>query len=284
MEIFISVSIGVSVADGQTTSMSEFMLQADLALYRAKGEGRNTYRFFEGAMNAATRRRVLLSQDLRGALERDELFLEYQPQISTSRIRGSWVSRRCFVGDIPGSASLLRPRVGADRGRCRPHRRSRGVGLANVVHAGTQLAEPRSAGAPSGGQRFGAAGSRTWLRRTKVSRILNDSGLEPRYLELELTENVLMEAKEHVGAAVETLHELGVGISLDDFGRGYASLDYVRRYPLSKIKIDSSFVQDMLTNRKSAAIVGCRHRPCSEARSAGHCRGGRVRRSREAVG
>ncbi len=253
-EIFIGVSIGVAITDGHTTSLSEFMQQADLALYRAKDEGRNTYRFFEGALNAAVRRRVALSQDLRGAVERDELFLEYQPQIRLEDSR------------IVGVEALLRwrhPRLGI----IAPTELvpiAEGAGLIDEVGdwvlqtSCVQAQNWRSRGLPAlpVAVNVSALQVREPGFGDNVSRILADSGLEPAYLELELTENVLMEAKEHVGAAVENLRELGVGISLDDFGRGYASLDYVRRYPLSKIKIDSSFVHDMLTNHKSAAIVG----------------------------
>lgn len=88
-----------------------------------------------------------------------------------------------------------------------------------------------------------------------VARVLRECELEPQYLELELTESVLFAASKPVTTALQTLNELGVRVALDDFGSGYASLDYVRRYPLSKVKIDRSFVQDMLTNRKNATIV-----------------------------
>ncbi|MCP4200771.1 MAG: EAL domain-containing protein [bacterium] len=252
-EIFASASIGISVSDGETTPKSEFMKQADLALYRAKSEGRNTYRFFEGEMDTEIKRRMGLAQDLHRAVERDELFLEYQPQIGLDdrRIVGvealvRWQHSKLGVitptefVPIAESAGLIEE-VGdwVLRAACRQAKRWQERGLPPLPVAvnisAIQLRDPR------------------FVR--KVSQILDDTGLEARYLELELTERVLMEGKASVERALETLDDLGIRISLDDFGKGYASLDYLRRYPLSKVKIDQSFVHDMETNFKNATIV-----------------------------
>lgn len=252
-KIFASASIGVSVSNRDTTSKSEFMKQADLALYRAKTEGRNTYRFFEGEMDTEIRRRMNLAQDLHSALERDELFLEYQPQVGLGdrRILGveallRWrhpklglVAPTEFV-PIAESTGLIEE-IGewVLRAACRQAKSWQNRNLPALPVAVNispiQLRDPR------------------FVR--KVSRILADTELEARYLELELTERVLVEGKESVERTLETLHELGIRIALDDFGKGYASLDYLRRYPLSKVKIDQSFVHDMETNFKNATIV-----------------------------
>lgn len=252
-EIFTTASIGVSISNRDTTSKSEFMKQADLALYRAKNEGRNTYRFFEGDMDTEIKRRMSLAQDLHRAVERDEFFLVYQPQVGL-------IDRR-----IVGVEALLRwrhPKLGiVSPTEFIPITESTGrideVGEWVLRTACNQTKSWQNSNLPAlpVSVNVSAIQLRDPQFVSKVSRILADAELEPRYLELELTEHVLLEAKESVERALDTLHALGVRISLDDFGRGYASLDYLRRYPLSKVKIDQSFVHDMGTNFKNATIV-----------------------------
>ncbi len=252
-ELFTSASLGVSISDGDTTSISEFMKQADLALYRSKSEGRNTYRFFDGSMDAAIKRRMRLAQDLHRAIERDELFLEYQPQIGLDdrRIVGvealvRWrhpelgiVSPTEFI-PIAEKAGLIDDvgewvlRSACEQAKRWQNRRLPAFPVAVNVSA-IQLRDPGFA--------------------DKVSHILADSALEPRYLEVELTESVLMEARGFVEGAIQTLHGIGVRIAIDDFGSGYASFDYLRRYPVTKLKIDQTFVSDMETNFKNSTIV-----------------------------
>lgn len=253
-EVFVGVSIGVVVSEGPTPPIPQFMQRADLALYRAKGEGRNTYRFFEEDMDADIRRRMGLTQDLRGAIERGELFIEYQPQVNLADRH------------IVGVEALLRwqhPRLGI----VMPTELvsiAEGSGLIDEIGEWVLRTACLQAVRWSADDRLppltvAVNVSALQIRDPgfvdRVACVLVECELEPRYLELELTETVLMETEGHVGRTLHTLHELGVGISLDDFGRGYASLDYVRRYPLSKIKIDRSFVQEMFTNTKSAAVV-----------------------------
>ena len=253
-EISVSASIGVSVSNRDSTSKSEFVKEADLALYRAKSEGRNTYRFFNSEMDREIKRRVKLAQDLHRAIQNDELFLEYQPQVDLGnrRIVGieALLRWRHPELDIVAPSELvpiaescgLTEEVGewVLQAACREAKswQSRNLPALPVAVnvSAVQLRDPRFV--------------------SKVSRILAKTELEPRYLELELTERVLMEGHESVERTLVTLDELGVRISLDHFGTGYASLDYLRRHPLSKVKIDQSFVQDMETNFKNATIVG----------------------------
>ena len=253
-EISVNASIGVSVSNHDSTSKSEFVREADLALYRAKSEGRNTYRFFNSEMDIEIKRRVKLAQDLHRAIQNDELFLEYQPQVDLGdrRIVGieallRW--RHPELDIVPPSELVpiaescgLIEEVGewALQAACREAKSWQTRNLPALPVAvnisAVQLRDPRFV--------------------SKVSRILAKTELEPRYLELELTERVLMEGKEDVERTLEALDDLGIRISLDHFGTGYASLDYLRRLPLSKIKIDQSFVHDLETNLKNAAIVG----------------------------
>ncbi len=253
-EISVNASIGVSVSNRETTSKSEFLREADLALYRAKSEGRNTYRFFKSEMDREIKRRVKLAQDLHRGIQHDELFLEYQPQVDLGDRR------------IVGIEALLRwrhPELGiVAPSELVPIAESSGlieeVGEWVLQAACRQAKNWQSRNLPALPVAVNLSAVRLRDPRfvSKVSRILAKSELEPRYLELELTERVLMEGKESVKRTLETLDDLGVRISLDHFGTGYASLDYLRRHPLSKIKIDQSFVHDMETNFKNAAIVG----------------------------
>jgi len=253
-EISINASIGVSVSSRDSTSKSEFVREADLALYRAKSEGRNTYRFFNSEMDREIKRRVKLAQDLHRAIQNDELFLEYQPQVDLGnrRIVGIEALLRWRHPELDivtpselapiAESSGLTEEVGewVLQAACREAKtwQSRNLPALPVAVniSAVQLRDPRFV--------------------SKVSRILAKTELEPRYLELELTERVLMEGKGNVERTLEALDDLGVRISLDNFGTGYASLDYLRRLPLSKIKIDRSFIHDMETNLKNAAIVG----------------------------
>ncbi|MGB5175807.1 MAG: EAL domain-containing protein, partial [Thermoanaerobaculia bacterium] len=253
-EVSVETSIGISVSNGETTSKSEFIREADLALYRAKSEGRNTFRFFKDEMNIEIQRRMSLARDMHGAVQRNELFLEYQPQVSLGERR------------IVGIEALLRWRH-PELGILEPTEFvpiAESVGL--IVEVGEWVLQAACRQAKNWQNRklpalpvavnISAAELRDSRFVSRVSRILAETGLEPQYLELELTERVLMEGKDAVERTLETLSELGVRISLDHFGTGYASLDYLRSHPLSKVKIDQSFVQDMETNIKNATIVG----------------------------
>jgi diguanylate cyclase (GGDEF)-like protein/PAS domain S-box-containing protein len=253
-EIFIGASIGATISDQGVTSRSEFTKQADLALYTAKEDGRSGYRFFESGMDLRIQRRMKLGQDLHRALVRDEFFLEYQPQVELSGRR------------VVGTEALVRwrhPRLGIVPPReFIPVAESSGL----IEAIGDWVLEAAC------GQ------ARDWLENDalpslpvavnisavqlrdpdfaeRVTKVLLDKDLPPEFLELELTERVLMDGSPRVERTLRRLHESGVHISLDDFGKGYASLDYLRRYPLSKVKIDQSFVRDMETNVKNAAIV-----------------------------
>ncbi len=253
-ELYTGVSIGVTVSADSTGSISDFMQQADVALYRSKAEGRSTYRFFECTMDTAVRRRMILSQDLRGAVSRGEVFLEYQPQVR--------LSDRAVIG-VEALVRWRHPLLGVvPPDQFVPI--AEGAGLIHVLgewvlrEACRQARDWRRQGLPAlpvavnvSARQVNDAGF-----ADTVSGILAEFTLEPGALELEITETVLMEAKDHVARTVATLQEMGVRISLDDFGRGYASLDYVRRYPLGTLKIDRAFVRDMMSNPRSEAVVG----------------------------
>ncbi len=204
-------------------------------------------------MNTEIQRRMALGQELHGALERDELYLEYQPQVDLR-------SRR-----LVGLEALLRWRH-PQRGRLEPLQfvaiaESNGlivpIGEWVLRTACRQLRAWQQEGlVPTPvAVNVSAKQVRSHGFAESVAGILEETGIEPRLLELELTETALMEATPAVEASIARLNELGVRISLDDFGRGYASLEYLRRFPLDKLKIDSSFVRDVQSNERDRTIL-----------------------------
>ena len=205
-------------------------------------------------MDVKVQRRMNLGQDLHWALERDQFFLEYQPQVGLRDRR------------VVGIEALIRwrhPRLGVlppmefvpiaeSSGLIEPI--GQWVLETACAQASRWLADEDLPSLPVA-VNVSAVQLRSSRFADNVLQILADHQLAPQYLELELTERVLMDRSPTVEEAVQRLHESGVRISLDDFGKGYASLDYLRRYPLSKLKIDQSFVQDMESNSKNASIV-----------------------------
>ncbi len=244
----VGVSIGAAIAPLDGTEPDQLMKSADLALYRAKDEGRNTFRFYEAAMDEAVEERQRLEVDLRGALGRGEFELHYQPILAVERNR------------IVGFEALLRWRH-PERGLVPP---SAFIPLAEetglVVPIGEWVLRAACAEAARwpgdlrvavniSAVQFAQAG----LAQT-VLAALAAAGLPPQRLELEITETVLMNDSDAVLAALHGLRSLGIRVALDDFGTGYSSLSYLRRFPFDRIKIDRSFVAG-IADPDTAAIV-----------------------------
>ena len=248
-QIVIGVSIGISLSPQDGTNPDELLKNADLALYRAKADGRGTYRFFETGMDARAQARRLLEMDLRAALQRDEFQVYYQPIRDVA-------SDRVVVFE-----ALLRWN--------HPHR-----GLISPINF-IPLAEETGLIVQLGEfvLRSACVDAATWpddvdvavnlspvqFKSPNLIAIVNEaleaSGLAARRLELEITDSVLLQNSE---TTLTTLHELrgmGVRISLDDFGTGYSSLSYLRSFPFDKIKIDRSFVSELATRQDSMAII-----------------------------
>ncbi len=252
-KVYTSVSVGIAISPPAEPDAEELLKQADLALYRAKEDGRNGYRFFVEEMNTEIQRRMALGQELHAALENDELFLEYQPQVDLRDRRLVGVEallrwrhpERGILGplefvSIAESNGLIVP-IGewVLRTACRLAKSWQRSGLATVPMAvNLSAAQLRSRGFAE-----------------LVSEILRETELDPRFLEVELTETALMEATPRIEETIRALSELGVRISLDDFGKGYSSLEYLRRFPLNKLKIDRNFVRDIQTSRRDATIL-----------------------------
>jgi diguanylate cyclase (GGDEF)-like protein len=248
-EIVIGTSIGIASTELGTSSPEQLLKQADMALYRAKADGRGTFRFFEPGMDAELQARRALEVDLRKAMVNDELYLVFQPQVSLQ------------ANEITGFEALLRWRH-PERGNISP---AEFIPIAEDIGLIASLSEWVINEA--------CKTAVTWPKTIRVAvnispiqfrnrtllpcvrKALTRTGLEPSRLELELTESALLHENETTVTALHELRELGVRIALDDFGTGYSSLSYLRSFPFDKIKIDQSFVRDLSTRPDCMIIV-----------------------------
>ena len=246
-------SIGIAPFTGEQTSVGELLKQADLAMYQAKTAGRNTLRFFDPDMQAVVTARAALESDLRAALAQEEFLLHFQPQMHVS---GRCVGVEALVRWAHPQRGMVAP------AQFIPLAEETGLILSLgrwVLHtACKQLAswqeDPRLAHLTMAVN----VSSRQFRHASfvdDVARVLAITGAPARLLKLELTESLLVEDMETTIATMEALRAHGVGFSLDDFGTGYSSLSYLKRMPLEQLKIDRSFVRDLLTDPNDAAIV-----------------------------
>lgn len=246
-------SVGITLFGGQQDAIEELMKRADLAMYDAKATGRNTLRFFDPQMQALVTARVALERDLREALQRQELFLCYQPQIDQA-------------GRIVGAEALVRWRH-QQRGQVLP---AEFIPLAEetglILPLGLWVLETACAqttvwAAQAGREEFTVSVnvSARQLRQPnfveQVLGVLASTATNPRNLKLELTESMLLDNVHEIIAKMTELKEHGVGFSLDDFGTGYSSLSYLKRLPIDQLKIDQSFVRDLLGDPNDEAIA-----------------------------
>jgi diguanylate cyclase (GGDEF)-like protein len=252
-ELHISASIGISIYPEDGQDAETLIKNADSAMYHAKENGRDNYKFFEQSMNVRAVERQFIEASLRHALERQEFVLHYQPKINllSGAIVGvealirwqhpqrGWVLPAQFV-PIAEDCGLILP-IGrwVLREACRQARAWQDAGLPPItIAANTSALEFRA---------------RDFLENVRMT--LEESRLEPRYLELELTESVLMRDAEATGSVLRALAGLGIKLAVDDFGTGYSSLSYLRQFPIDTLKIDQSFVSRMSHNPDDAAIV-----------------------------
>jgi diguanylate cyclase (GGDEF)-like protein len=251
-EIAPSVSIGIAICPGDGEDAVTLLHHADVAMYHAKQQGRNAFRFFSPAMNAHVVERVQMENMLRRALENREFVLEYQPEVDIQSgrtigvealLRWHHPERGLLMPDefipLAEECGLMVP-IGqwVLREACHQARVWRDQGFPMVVSvnlSGAQFIDPNLV--------------------KSVDEALASSGLHPSCLDLEVTEGVIMQGDGTTAETVQALRDRGVRLTIDDFGTGYSSLSCLRRFPLSKLKIDRSFVEDITRSPQVAELI-----------------------------
>lgn len=252
-ELFTSASVGISCYPQDGNDAATLVKNADAAMYKAKSHGRNTYQFFSGELNSRALESLTIANNLRYAVERDELYLEYQPivELANGRITGveallRWQSAE--LGLIPPAKFIpVAEQTGqiAQIGEwvlhtaCRQARTWQMQGIAPMRMAvNVSFPQIRQPDFPQ-----------------KVRSVLHDTRLDPTWLKLELTESMMMEDPEYAGSVFGAVADMGVKIAVDDFGTGYSSLSYLKRLPIDYLKIDRSFVSDLPADSNDAVIT-----------------------------
>jgi len=252
-EIFVTASIGIALYPRDAEDIDALLQTADNAMYRAKEEGRNTYEFYAHEINAQAAERLNMQNLLRYALERQELLLHYQPKVKVKS------------GQIIGAEALIRWNS-KELGLVSP---SQFIPLAEKTGLIVPLGEWVLKTACTQNKAWQDQGipplvmsvnlSPRQLRQKNlmamITGVLDKIGLAPRFLELEITESMIMHHADKAIAILQQLHQLGIHLSIDDFGTGYSSLAYLKRFPVQKLKIDQSFVRDLTVNADDASIV-----------------------------
>ncbi len=248
-----SISIGITLYPDDGSDPSDLLRNADLAMYRAKQEGRNTHRFFASAMDQSAQARADIEAGLHAALEKGEFLLHWQPQVelSSGRIRGAEVLvrwNRPGVGLV--SPGLFIP-VAEDIGLIAP------LGRWVLEEAVRQAAQWRAEGLdlPRVSVNLSFAQFQDADLPDQVKRVLAEHGLPPEALELELTESMLAQEPTMAVATTEALRSTGIQLAIDDFGTGYSSLSYLTRFAVNRLKIDRSFVTELGNGEGASAII-----------------------------
>jgi diguanylate cyclase (GGDEF)-like protein/PAS domain S-box-containing protein len=253
-DVYMTVSIGISLFPFNDATGSELLQQADTAMYRTKAEGRNGYYFYHAQMQQHANERLILEKALHLAIENEELSLQYQPQVNEH-------------GQLSGFEALIRwnhptlGRVPPDRfihiaeetGLILP------IGRWILVEAFQQLLTMQAKGLPKTFKRLAINISPRQFADDgfvdEVSDVLRLTGADASFLELELTEGMLVKNIDDVIVKMKVLKNLGFSFSIDDFGTGYSSLRYLKNLPIDQLKVDQSFVRDIIWDANSRAIV-----------------------------
>jgi len=252
-DLHINASIGISMYPEDGEEVDTLIQNADMAMYHAKESGRNNFQFFRPAMNLKSVERQALKGGLRHALERKEFLLHYQPKVNldASSITGVEALIRWQPPDRGMMLPALFVPVAEDCGlivemgrwvlreACQQARSWQDARLLPLpISVNVSAVEFRDQGFIQG-----------------VRKILSETGLAPRYLQLELTEGVLMQEAEATGAVLAALKAMGVQLAVDDFGTGYSSLSYLRQFPVDVLKIDQSFIPEINSEQPASTLL-----------------------------
>jgi EAL domain-containing protein (putative c-di-GMP-specific phosphodiesterase class I) len=248
-----SCSVGATVISGTQSTIEELMKQADIAMYQAKKSGRHSLLFFDSTMQDSLNVHAALEAELHGALENEELHLYFQPQM-------------CKRNIIVGAEALIRwnsPKRGmVSPAQFIPVAEESGLILpigAWVLETACRQIKTWQANSATNGITVAVNVSAKQFRErdfvNQVQAAVRRNGINPRLLELELTEGVVLHSIEETILTMNKLSDIGLRLSLDDFGTGYSSLQYLKRLPLDQLKIDQSFVRDITVDKSDMAIV-----------------------------
>lgn len=252
-ELYTSASIGIAVYPQDGDNVETLLKNSDTAMYHAKDNGRSNYQFFTQSMNAIAAERLQLESHLRQAIERSELLLHYQPLVNLAD--NSIAATEALLRWTHSGLGVISPDrfipVAEDSGLIVP------LGEWVLRQACMQLKKWHDRNIPL--RRMVVNLSPRQFRQPHLvqtfSGILNETGVDPRWLGLEITESVIMENPEESIIRLKQLQALGIELSLDDFGTGYSSLSYLKHFPIDKLKIDQSFIHDITTDPKDEAMV-----------------------------
>ena len=251
-EVFVTCSVGISIFPNDGDDITTLLKNADSALYRAKDQGRNTYQYYTEELSIRAMERMMMENSLRYALERNELIVYYQPQVDL------------YSGHIIGMEALLRwqhPEIGLippndfiplaeETGLIIP------IGEWVLRTACARLQSWIESGFPKMRMAVNLSSCQFNQRNLPevISNILQETGLDPTLLEIELTERIVMSDAEKSVKMITDLKKLNIQLSIDDFGTGYSSLSYLKKFPIDRIKIDKSFVNNIISDSEDAAI------------------------------
>jgi len=252
-ELYVTTSIGISLFPLDGDDVDTLLKNADTAMYHAKEQGRDNFQFFQESMHASALERLALERDMRKALERDEFQLYFQPQLHSQ------------TGQVVGGEALIRWEH-PERGLLYPDEfipvaEDSGLILAiNEWVLRAACAQSKAWFDAGFGQiriAVNLSGRHTTILQIAetVTQALRDSCLDSHLLELEITESTIMQKEEETTTALHMLKDMGLRIAIDDFGTGYSSLSYLKTFPIDTLKIDRSFIKDLSSGNKNAAII-----------------------------
>lgn len=252
-ELYISSSIGIALAFDKLLDAQTILRHADLAMYKAKENGKNRYWIYETNMSIQAQNRSTLEQRLRKALERDEFVLYYQPQVDVTK--GKLLGMEALIRWKHPEQGLIPPMkfipIAEETGLILP------IGEWVLRKAIAQNVTWQKAGFPP--LRIAVNLSARQFEQEnlveQISKILLEEGMEGRWLELEITESVAMQDIELTSRVLDHLKTLGIHIAIDDFGVGYSSLSYLKRFPIDTLKVDQSFINDSLSQNSENCVI-----------------------------